>query len=381
MTQFSKMDKAKTMIVLDHPFVASILSKRTLLAREDIPTAAVDKRGQIYYNPKWIESLSVPQAVFVLAHECFHVMMQHFNRIGERDPRKWNYAGDAVINDTLIEAKIGEFVPEGVNMPGSKDKTTEDVYAALPDDPGGGKGGGGDGSPGGIGSDLLDEGKPLTESEAKEIEARNKIEIAQAMQAAKARGKLPGILEKLASDILNVRTPWHDILERFMVSFTAGETSWKRPNRRYQHVYLPSVGKVARMGGIALLTDISGSVSQQEIMYYSGHQQRICQLCQPEWVWVVYCDTNVHKEEMFTSEELEDVQVRYYSGGGTDMVAGLDFIEESGHEPDVVVVLTDGYTPFPDRPYPFPVIWCISSDVVAPDNAGETVHFEMERVQ
>lgn len=379
MNKFTKLERAKTQLILDHPFVASILARRTMIARKDIPTMGIDKRGQIYYNEDWVENLSVPQLVFALAHETLHVAMQHFSRVGERNKQKWNIAGDAVINDTLINASIGEFITEGVNMPGSKDKSTEDVYASLPDPPNGGKGA--SKGIGGTGDDLLDEGSPMSDAEQKEIEARVRVEVAEAMQAAKARGKLPGVLEKFATDIINVKTPWYDILERFMVSFTAGETSWKRPNRRYNHCYLPAVGKVARMGKIGMLTDISGSISQPEIMHYNGHMKRIIEMCMPEGVYLAYCDTSVQHEDEYGSEELDDVQVKFYSGGGTDMVAGLDHMAETGHELDVVVVLTDGYTPFPTgKHYPWPVIWCISSDVTAPEECGETVHFEMERV-
>jgi hypothetical protein len=59
------------------------------------------------------------------------------------------------------------------------------------------------------------------------------------------------------------------------------------------------------------------------------------------------------------------------------MTAGIRWVQEHGVEPDVMVTLTDGITDFGDTP-PFPHIWCISTDQVAPEAAGITVHFEME---
>jgi predicted metal-dependent peptidase len=38
------------------------------------------------------------------------------------------------------------------------------------------------------------------------------------------------------------------------------------------------------------------------------------------------------------------------SGGGTDMGAGLRYIRENKMEPDLIVVMTDSYTPWPDPP-------------------------------
>ena len=98
-TQVSKIDKAKAQIVLDHPFFASILLKKQLKADSSIPTLCVDARGNISYNEKFIDGLTVPQVVWALCHEIGHVIGQHAVRRKHRDASKWNYAGDAWIND------------------------------------------------------------------------------------------------------------------------------------------------------------------------------------------------------------------------------------------------------------------------------------------
>jgi len=205
-TQVTKIDKAKAQIVLDHPFFASILLKRKLTPTKDVKTLAVDARGNIYYNEKFVEDLTVPQLVWGLCHEIGHVVGQHALRKKHRNHTKWNYAGDAWINDMLDDAGVGTRIPNTVDMKGSKDKTTETIYDELPDQPNGGSGGGsGEGDwDNGLGDDIMEEN--LTESEIKEIDANGKVEIAQAAQAAKARGKLPGKLAEIVADILNVKT-------------------------------------------------------------------------------------------------------------------------------------------------------------------------------
>jgi predicted metal-dependent peptidase len=70
------------------------------------------------------------------------------------------------------------------------------------------------------------------------------------------------------------------------------------------------------------------------------------------------------------------VNINYYSGGGTDMRAGPAYFKKHGIELAAFVCLTDGYTPFPNNE-DIPSIWCISSDVKAPPEAGETVHFQV----
>ena len=102
-----KIQKATAQLTMDHPFVSAILLKHPIKERHDIPTLAVDGRGQIYYNPKFIDTLSVPQVVWGLAHEVFHRIGQHATRKRHRQNKKWNYAGDAWINDVLDEAEVG----------------------------------------------------------------------------------------------------------------------------------------------------------------------------------------------------------------------------------------------------------------------------------
>jgi predicted metal-dependent peptidase len=231
----------------------------------------------------------------------------------------------------------------------------------------------GDG-PGGIGDDLVERGSPITADEADRIDAEIRVEIAQAAQAAKMQGKMPGALQKIVTELIEVHTPWYDILERHMVNFTKGDYSWARPNRRFigSGHYLPSVGRVAKMGELVVQVDVSGSISRQELAHYNGHLRRIVEQCSPERVHVLYTDTRVCRHDTF--EPGEEFGLEFFSGGGTDMPAGFDYLADEGINAEVFVCLTDGYTPWGQDPG-FPVIWCISSDMEAP--YGETVHFEL----
>jgi predicted metal-dependent peptidase len=364
----TKLEKAKAQIVLDHPFFAAILLRRKLIKTDQVPTLAVDARANIYYNEKFLEGLTVPQIVWGLCHEVGHVIGQHALRCGNRDKKKWNYAGDAWINDTLDDSRVGDRIPNTVNIAGSKDKTTETIYDELPDNP--------DGS-GGTGHDIIygdgsANGKALTPDEIREIEGQIKVEIAEAAQAAKMRGKMSGMLEKIVADILEVKTPWYDILEKHMTACVAQGQTWRRRNRRFED-YLPSTDKLPQMGELVVQVDVSGSISRQELNAYNGHLSRIIEQCRPDKVHVLYTDTEVQKHVEFDCGE--EVQLEFYSGGGTDMPAGFEYCAEHGIAPEVFVCLTDGYTDFGSDPG-YPVVWCISSDVQAPH--GENIHFELD---
>ena len=402
MSMPSKMEKAMVQITLDHPFFADVMMKYPITPRTDIPTLAVNKRGQMFYNPDFIESLPVPQIVWGICHEILHVVDLHSLRVGDRDKKLFNYAADAWINDTLRACNIGQAIPHTVNIPGSKDRTVEEIYDSLPKDPRGngkgqGQGSGGsgqgesdssddqdnddqdDGQPDdnkGIGDDILDDGEPMSEAEAKQISTEAMVNIAQAAQSAKMRGDMPAPLQKYIAERLAVKTPWHEHLEKYMMGRAKQDYKWNRPSRRYvsQGMYLPALRPEPTLGEVVIQVDISGSVSAREIEHYNGHLQRIIEQCHPEKVHVIYTDTEVQHYDEFTPEDYP-VEIGYRSGGGTDMRAGFDFINDMGITPEVVITLTDGYTPFPGETA-YPAVWCISNESITAPH-GESIHFEV----
>lgn len=375
----TKLDKAKSILVLDHPFFASLLLKYDMVEKKDMPSIlAIDNRGQIYYNAKKCEELSVPQLVWGLSHEVLHKVGMHATRRGNREAKQWNEACDAWVNDTLNDAKVGETIPDTVDMPGSKDKTVDEIYNYLmaqpkQDKPQGGKGGGGNGDP--MGDDLIDSGgDDMSEEEMRQMETQMKIDVAQAANAAKMKGKLPGALERFADEFINVKTPWYDLLEKFMTQKVKHDQSWKRPNRRFMHagLYLPIFDSIGTMGDVVIGVDTSGSIGQAELNEFSGHVNRILEQCSPKKVHVVYCDSRVAHVDEFTPEEFP-IKLKPHGGGGTDMREITNWVKQHQDEAECLIILTDNYTPFPEEEV-VPTIWASTTDVKAPDCAGTTVH-------
>ena len=63
-------------------------------------------------------------------------------------------------------------------------------------------------------------------------------------------------------------------------------------------------------------------------------------------VHVLSCDAAVHTVQQVTSAR----QITLLGGGGTDIGAGIEACQDLHPRPGVVVVLTDGYTPWPSEP-------------------------------
>lgn len=375
MKPLNNMDKAKGQLLLKHPFFGSIIMNYPL-TEANIPTFGITPRGRIYYNPKFADSLSVQQVVFALAHEAMHKVGRHARRRGGRDKRIWNMANDAWINDTLREAKVGEWIPGIVDMPGARNMTSEQIYDLMMKDPPPEQKGLGSG----MGDDMLDEdGDELSEEEERVLDARAKLDIAKATALAKMAGKLPKSIEEWAYKTLEVKTPWFEILERYMTKMTQIEQTWSRPNRRFMSagVYMPSYAKQPSMGPVGIVIDESGSISEHELSHFGAHANRILEDCHPEKIYVLHVSSVIHKVEEFTPEDLP-ITFKQAGSGGTDMRVGVEWLNENVPELEACVVLTDGYTPFPHNEV-VPTFWAITTDVKAPAEAGTTLHIDVEK--
>ena len=348
-----RVEKAKSLLILDHPFFGMAVSKRPIVYTDTVPTAAMAATGQMYLNPAFVDPLTVQQMMFLLAHEALHYMLGHSLRLGPRNHKAWNVACDKVINDTLIDANVGLPIEGGVYMDGARDFSSEELYDETDaDGPG----------PGGIGNDVGppcdDGGQPLDESQIHQIEAQAKIETIQSAKAAKAVGKLPSSIERIVDQLVNVSTPWHEILERFMLSKVNDGYSWKRPNRRFvaNGLYLPGHDSIPKMGEIVIGVDTSGSIQQSELDMFNAHINRILHTCNPEKVTVVYCDHDVNSAVEYEPDDFP-VTLKMQGGRGTSFTPVFDYIDDNGIEPEVVVYLTDGYGDQNSFTTPHETVW------------------------
>jgi predicted metal-dependent peptidase len=375
-----KVSKAKSLLILDHPFFGTAASRRPIIYTDTVPTAAMAATGQMYINPAFIETggkdngpLSVRQVMFLLAHEAMHYMLAHGLRRGHRDPKAWNIAADKVINDTLIDAKVGDFIEGGIQMRDARNYAAEELYDE--DDNGNGQG------PGGIGNDIGDpvdeNGKPLDESQVHALEAQAKIEAIQSAKAAKAVGKMPGSLQRMVDELVHVPTPWHEILERRMVAKIKDGYSWNRPNRRFiaRNIYIPGTDYKPKMGTVVIGVDTSGSIDQPELDKFGGHVNRILETCNPEAVTVIYCDSKVQHVDEFTPDEYP-VRLVAHGGGGTSFKPVFDYIDDNNIEPEVVVYLTDGHGDQNSFTSQHDTVWLTTSGTAFP--WGEVIKFEKD---
>ncbi len=166
-------------------------------------------------------------------------------------------------------------------------------------------------------------------------------------QASKEPGSVPAGILRTAEAILKPKVNWRSVLRakvgKALIDLEARERpTYHRPHRRQGalgNVLLP--GAYGLKPEVAVVIDTSGSMGQRELGQALGELKTLLRNYRPT---VYAVDAEVHAAQRAFSLD----QIRLLGGGGTDMGRGIDRAVEDGHE--LVVVLTDGYTPWPDKP-------------------------------
>ena len=119
----------KRKMLVKYPFFGSVVASVDYKENKDIPTAGTDGET-IYYNPKYLESLSVEEQTFIFAHEVCHIAFNHILRSEGKDSELWNIATDGVINQFLKRDGL-KMAPGGVDMAEAINYDAEQLYEKL----------------------------------------------------------------------------------------------------------------------------------------------------------------------------------------------------------------------------------------------------------
>ena len=169
------------------------------------------------------------------------------------------------------------------------------------------------------------------------------------------RGTVPGhALLHAERELAPARVDWRAELRSVIartIATVAGaiDYSYARPSRRQSalgNVIMPSLREpVVR---VAIIADTSGSMGSDYGKVLREIETIIKGFGRNDAVPVFSVDAAVH-----TRQRVRNVaEVQLIGGGGTDMRLGIGEAYTLRPRPDVAVVLTDGYTPWPDIPPP-----------------------------
>jgi predicted metal-dependent peptidase len=325
-------------------------------------TFAVDRRSRLFYDPRVALGWSVAELAGVLYHECCHVLRAHAERRPlDVAPSLWNLAADLEINDDLegegsVVLPVSAAQPRHFGLPRgllaeayvqSLPTTVRSEAAAVV-----GAGRCGPCAGGGEleGSSVLEDvSAGFDEGELMVLRRR----VAHEIHAAGQRSNLPGHWRRWADQHLQPRVDWRRefaSLIRHAAADQAGavDYTYRRPSRR-QAAFGPVVHPALRrpVVDVAMIVDTSGSMAEHDLALALAEVRGVLQAtCSSIGARVLSVDAAVRSSQRVVRVE----QVVLAGGGGTDMRFGLEAVERSRPRPSVVVVVTDGQTPWPAQP-------------------------------
>jgi predicted metal-dependent peptidase len=336
--------------------------------RFDLSAFPCDQAWHVYVDAEVLAVADVPVAGFWLLHQVCHLLREHAARcpapapgrehpvFGVRDEhqRRWNIAADAEIADDLIADGVAApshiVTPESLGMADGLtaeqywDGLAGDVPEDAPD-----CGSGCDGQARG-----WDTGRPGLGAAERRFVAR---EVAREIRERRGgRGHTSGGWERWADRVLDPVVNWRRVLAaavRRGVAHTAGRVdfTYQRPSRRacsVPGVVLPALHQPLPV--VALVLDTSGSMTETVLGRVLGEVGGVLRGVGlgRRHLRVLCCDVEAYEAQRV----LDAGDVRLLGGGGTDIAAGISAAAALRPRPDLVVVFTDGQTPWPDRPPP-----------------------------
>jgi len=375
------LQAARVRAAYERAYFAPAIFNLVPVETDQIGSMAVDSQWRLYYNQSWVATHTVEQNATLVLHEVSHLLRDHEARrkaAAVRDERRWNTAGDCEINDDLDAEGLP--LPGDPPLPGKyglkNGESAEIYYNQLPKPPPSdrrqpaprapqylqdcGSGAHGerrawelpadDGSPGAVG------GVDRVKAQLVRREVAQRI-----VDMSRDAGDAPVGWRRWAHTMLAPKVDYmatiRHVVRKALRDCTLGryDRTYRRPHRRqacYGEFIMSSFYQPRPRPGF--LIDTSSSMGDSQLARAVAELAGLTrQLGFGVDVVVACCDAVVHDvRKVFTA-----AQVELYGGGGTDIGVGLrTFIERKSAPIDLLVIVTDCHTPWPQEVPPFPVI-------------------------
>ena len=189
----------------------------------------------------------------------------------------------------------------------------------------------------------------------------------QALNIARAEGKVPGQVEETIQSAHASTLDWRALLRRYMTDAASHDYSWSVPNRRFidSGLYLPSI-RSEGIDTIAFIIDISSSLPTATLAEFWAELREVAAEIRPESVIVLQVDTIVQDVAEYADDDLPE-EIAIKGRGGTDFRPGFEWLDEQGIQPGVCLYFTDmECSDYPETEPTFPVLWVDYGDADSP---------------
>ncbi|MER5378989.1 VWA-like domain-containing protein [Streptomyces sp. NPDC002688] len=345
------------------PYLATALFALHTVESRWVPTMAVDRHWRCYVSPGFVDRTPVEDLAGVWVHEVSHLLRDHHGRservarerglTGPGERLRMNIAADCEINDDAFGEGLvrpeGAVTPEFLHLPSGMlmedylrqfrlgPRTQDLAWLDC-----------------GSGADGRERQWDLGPDGAHGLSAQERDAVRfRVAQGIKARpGNSPEGWQRWAEEAFHPPQPWRELLGAAVRSAASGpgvgeDYTYGRPSRRaagVPGVVLPSLRR--RPPRVSVVIDTSGSVSDAELGSALLEVSAISRAVggRRDLITVVSCDAAAGIAHPLCRAE----GIPLIGGGGTDLRSGFAAALRAQPRPDVVVVLTDGQTPWPE---------------------------------
>jgi predicted metal-dependent peptidase len=353
-----KLAAARVWATARMPYLASAIFASAVVADHDSGTIGIDRAWQVHADPEVVARIAVDQLGRLLIHLSGHAIRDHASRarqlgVAEDNHRaRWNRCADAEINDDLLAddlvPAVAPHLPSALGCdPGG---LAEGYYRDARDGPRRW-----DCGSGADGCDRPGDGTGHIDRQQAQL-----LRLGVAAEIQRAHGREPGSVPagwlRWAESVLPSRIDWRRVLAaevRSAVAAVVGKVdyTYRRPSRRAhldRKIVLPTLRRP--IPDVAIVCDTSGSMHDRLLARALSEIEAVLTRAglRQAQVRVLAVDTDVHAVRRVSRA----AQVQLAGGGGTDMGTGIERAAALRPRPSVVIVLTDGYTPWPDQPPP-----------------------------
>ena len=189
----------------------------------------------------------------------------------------------------------------------------------------------------------------------------------QALNIARAEGKVPGQVEETIQGAHASTLDWRTLLRRYMTDAASHDYSWSAPNRRFidSGLYLPSI-RSEGIETIAFIIDVSSSLPSATLAEFWAELREVAAEIRPERVIVLQVDTTLQDVAEYAADDLPE-KIAIKGRGGTDFRPGFQWLDEQGLQPGVCLYFTDmECSDYPEAEPAFPVAFCDYGDEASP---------------
>ena len=352
-----KVLAARLWAVGRYPYLTAALFASPVVSSPGLGTAAVDESWRLYVDPEFVDKSSVEIIGGLLVHHAGHLVRDHAGRakhlgVERKMNKDWALAADAEINDDLVGT--GLRLPDDRVVPhelGWKPGRLAEEYYHAPHHETHSEPDCGSGSDGRVRDWELrgSQGGGLPPGEQHLVRAQVASEVLRYCRGG--RGRLSAGWKRWAEDLLDPKVDWRRVLAaeiRKGLSTVSGRVdyTYRRPSRRASatpDIVMPALERP--VPEVLVLCDTSGSMGDEELATVLAEVDGLLKgvgLARNR-VRVMAVDAAVQTVQQVTSAR----QINLVGGGGTDMGAGLVAAARLRPRPSVVVILTDGMTPWP----------------------------------